>query len=247
MKRRLDGLQEEIIPLTSQLRSELEKNGITGDNLIDRLTLLPVEIKREYQESVNKQVGEYGDNCKSVRHVFHLLINPLTTILDYKLLEYLISRFGSAQLKQQMAKYVEKVNNFKREVTVTELKDHWKGVEDKSVNFTELRVRFGEDPTKCNLESLDNHRQRFCSHYKLSEFVMILLCFEPGSIIAVWQIPSVLIHVITESVFQTDDPFFDEEKILSISVAGKEIFPVCSDEATCLLLKVIHSIYCMCT
>ena len=238
VKQRLDSLEEEITTLSSNLCHEVEKNGVTIEHLLNKLTMLPVALRREFQDSLTREIATFGDTCKTIRHAFHLLINPLTTFLDYKLLEHLISKFGSSQLKQDMADYVDDVTNFKRETTVAELMDHWDGIEDESLKFTELQVRFGEDPTKCTLERLDRFRKKFCSRYKLSELVMILIHLKPGSFIAFWRIPTVLVADITESVIQRDDPFFDEEKILSISVAEKKIFPVTSDEATGLAIKV---------
>ena len=240
MKQRLDSLEEEITTLTSQLCHEVEKNGVTIKHLLNKLTMLPVALRREFQDSLRRDIATFGDTCKTISHVFHLLINPLTTFLDYKLLEHLISKFGSSQLKQDMVDYVDDVNNFKRETIVAELMDHWDGIEDQSLKFTELQVRFGEDPTKCTLETLDRFRKKFCSRYKLSELVMILIHLKPGSFIAFWRIPTVLFGDITESVIKRDDPLFDEDKLLSISVAGKQIYPVSSDEATGLALTVIH-------
>ena len=241
MKQRLDSLEEEITTLTSQLCREVEKNGVTVEDLLNKLTMLPIALRREFQDSLTREIAMFGDTCTSISHAFRLIINPLTTFLDYKLLEHLISKFGSSQLKQDMSDYVDDVTNFKRETTVAELMDHWDGIEDESLKFTELQVRFGEDPTKCTLERLDRFRRKFCSRYKLSEFVMILIHLKPGSFIAFWRIPTVLVGDITESASQRDDPFFDEENILAISVAGKQIFPVCSHEATGVAVKVMHA------
>ena len=241
VKQRLDSLEEVITTITSQLCREMGENGVTVEDLLHKLTMLPVALRREFQTSITREIATFGDTYKSISHAFHLLINPLTTFLDYKLLEHLISKFGSSQLKQDMADYVDDVTDFKRETTVAELMDHWDGIEDESMKFTELQVRFGEDPTKCTLERLDRFRKKFCSRYKLSELVMVLIHLKPGSFIAFWRIPTVLVGDITESVIQRDDPFFDEEKILSISAAGKQIYPVSSDEAAGLAIKVIHS------
>ena len=228
-----------MIKLSRQLRCELEEK-ITADDLLDELTFLPIELKREYQKSVKEEILTCGDTCRSVTQLIQLIVNQVCTFLDYKLLEHLVSKFASSQLKHDMANYVVDLNKFKKETTVAELIDHWDGIEDPSVNFTELRIHFGEDPTKCNLERLDRFRKRYCSRHKLSELVMVLIHLKPGSFIAFWQIPTALISDITESVIQIDDLFFGEEKILSISVAGKQIFPVSSDEDTGLAIKVIQ-------
>ena len=231
-EQRLEFLEESITNLTSQLCLELEISGVMVEDLLNKQMIMPDRLRREFQDCLSRDITTFGDIYKSIRHAFNLLINPFTTFLDYKLIEYLISKFGSSQLKKKMVDYVNDVTNFKKETTVAELIDHWDGIEDQSMKFTELQVRLGEDPIKCSLERLDIFRKKFCSRYKLSELVMILIHLKPGP-------PTVHFGDITESVIQGDDPFFDEEKILSISVARKEIYPASSDEATDLTTKVI--------
>ena len=225
VEERIPLLEDKIQNLCDQLRSELDEKGVTADDVLDKMTFLPIKLRKEYQDRITKKIEEKSTCSESIRQLFRFLINPLTTFLDYHLLEYLISKFGSSQLKQDMADYVVNVNKFKRETTVAELMDHWDGIEDKTLNFKELEVRFGEDPTKCNLERLDKYRKRFCSRYQLSQFVMVLIFLKPGSYIAVWQIPSFLFGDALESAIQKDDPFMDEERILSVAIAGKQIYP----------------------
>ena len=217
-------LESRIRDLKIQLRLELEERGVTVDDVLDELTFLPMELKGEYEDCVTKKKKK-SKRYRSVRQLFQDLINPLTTFLDYKLIDYLISVFSGSQLKQDMADYVVDVSNFKKETAVAELIDHWNGVEDKSVNFKELQVRFGEDPTTCTLERLDKYRKRFCSRYKLSELVMILIFLKPGSYSAVWRIPSILFGADKESSIQTDHAFVAEERIISVIIAGKQIYP----------------------
>ena len=153
---------------------------------------------------------------RSVCHVFHHLINPFSTFLNYKLLEHLISKFGTKKLQQKMTCYVADASKFKHETTVAELIDHWDGIENQ-FNYIELKVHFGEDPMKCTLEKLDKYRKKFCSRYKLTELVMILIHLKPGSFIAVWRIPTLLGSELMGSTSLKHK--YDD--ILSLSLAGK--------------------------
>ena len=234
-------MESKIRDLKIQLRHELEYRKVTVDDVLDELTFLPMELKGEYEDCITKEMKK-SKRYRSVRQLFQVLINPLTTFLDYKLIHHLISVFGGSQLKQDMADYINKVSDFKKKRTVAELMDHWNGVEDKSVNFKELEVRFGEDPTKCTLERLDKHRKRFCGRYKLSELIMILIFLKPGSYSAVWQIPNVLFGVDKESAIQTDHAFVAEERIISVIIAGKQIYP-----GTCTCYTANITCHCLMT
>ena len=123
-----------------------------------------------------------------------------------------------------MAYYVDDVNKFKHETTVAELMNHWDGIEDQSLNYAELKVRFGEDPSECTLENLDKRRKRFCSQYRLSELVMILINLKPGSFIAVWRIPTLLIGEMMESAGQMDKTFCHKNKIWAVFIDEKRVY-----------------------
>ena len=193
------------------------------DELLDDLTLLPIGLRREYQESIKKELLQIG-TTESITQIFHLLVNPLSTFLDYKLVEYLISKYGSKQLKGDMADYVDDVNRFKHDTTVADLMECWDGIEDLSLNYTKLQVRFGEDPTECSLERLDQHRKKICSRYKLSELVMVLINLKPGSFIATWCIPTVQFGELVTSACEVERRFYDDENIVSVSVADFLIY-----------------------
>ena len=233
MKQRLDSLEGKISKLNKQLLQDLQNESITADDILDELTFLPVALRAEYQETIKKEMTNVMFHVessalpnRSIRYIFRLLINPLTTFLDYKLLQHLIFKFGTTKLQQDMTYYVDDVNKFKHETTVAELMEHWNGIEDQSLNYAELKVRFGEDPSECTLESLDERRRRFCSRYRLSELVMILIHLKPGSFIAVWQIPMQLVGELMECTGQMDDTFFDKETIQSVFIAGHQAYPM---------------------
>ena len=200
----------------------------TAEDLLDELTLLPIALKREYQQSIKKEMNEVESRpIISVRHVFHHLINPISTFLDYKLLEHLISRFGTPKLKQDMELYVADVRKFKQETTVAQLMDHWDSIENQSLNYTKLKMHLGEDPTKCTLEDLDKYRKKFCSIYKLSELVMILINLKHGSFVVVWRIPKVAMLTIDNesiSLKHTEDICIQDKYVGSLSLMEKQMY-----------------------
>ncbi len=210
---------------------------ITADELIDVLTSLPFDLKGEYQQSITKVMNTHG-SLDSISKVFHSIINAHVTFLDYGILEHLISNFGSAQLKRDMDAYVVDITNFKRETSLEELIDHWPGKEDATLDYAEIRARFGLDPIKSKLFELDSFRRNFCSRYHLSEFVMALISVRRGSFIAVWRIPTVLVDQVIESTSQMDNRFFDNENVLEMSVAGQQIHPLSSRAGTAIEVSI---------
>ena len=85
-------------------------------------------------------------------------LNPLFTFIDYELLQYLVSKFGSQGLKQEMTSYTGKVQLFKKVTTIDKLINHWPGLEAPPIDFKILRAKFADDPKSYTLEKLDSFR-----------------------------------------------------------------------------------------
>ena len=53
-----------------------------------------------------------------VNDVFIVHLNPLMSFIDYGLIEYVIKKFGSDVLKQDMRSYCSEIKMFMKETTI---------------------------------------------------------------------------------------------------------------------------------
>lgn len=125
------------------------------------------------------------------------------------------------------------------ETTVAQLMDCWPGLEDPPANFSRLRVKFDEDPTHYTLKKLNKFRKKFCSHVRLSQFILLLIRVESGSFFAMWCIPSVLVPELIQSITQISTGFYCYEHILSLSVDDKCIYHATAELNVSLPKQVI--------
>jgi hypothetical protein len=187
--------------------------------------MLPLKLRREYESRIQSMLPEL-EKKEAVRNLFNLL-NPLFTFIDYELLQYLISKFGSKGLKQEMMSYIEKVQLFKEITTIDELIKHWPGLEAPQIDYKMLRSKFDKDPKSYTLEELDSFRKRFYSKIRRSEFVTIsilMLVELANSFIAVWFIPTLAVQELTEAISQVDRTFFQTEQILELSLGERILY-----------------------
>ena len=216
--------------LHQRLISELKEREVSVDQVLDQLTFLPIQVKNEYESWIQKKLPTLEENTQ-VATLFRRL-NPLFTFIDYGLLDHLMSNFGSKELKEDMALYVESVTEFMRETTVGEIMDCLPGDALPHVDYSKLKVKFKDDPKTYTLERLNNFRRKFCSTIRLSEFIFGLISLEPsGSFFATWFIPTVVVSQLMKVVREIDEHIYELEHIVSISVDQKQLYPF-PDNAT---------------
>ena len=181
-------------------------------------------LRNEYEKSIQEKIPtlERADN---IRKLFcHL--NPLSSFIDYHLVEHLVEEFGSEQLQEDMSAYVKLVQVFYDETTVEQLMDHWPGRRDIPPHFEELRAVIGEDPGTFTLRRLDNLRKEFCSEVRLFETVLILKRFgRKNSFLVCWVVPSVFVPQLKSAIIRLRR-FFQRESIFSVTVGTHRLYSI---------------------
>ena len=108
------------------------------------LAILPIAFRKEYESSIQQTLSTVKDrddcNVSVVTDSIFLLFSPLFVFIDYDLLNHMISKLGSAELKSVMALYIEDVKLFMKETTVGDLINHWPGCEVSDLNYTKLKA-----------------------------------------------------------------------------------------------------------
>ena len=223
----IEALIEQFDCLHERLVNELSEGSTSVDQVLRVLTKLPVTFRKEYESTIQKVLPKL-EKRRVISQLFNRL-NLLFTFIDFKLLQHLISKFGSQDLKQEMISYAEKVQSFKKVTTISEVIECWPGLKVPRVDHKMLRAKFADDPKSYTLEKLDSFRNRFYNELRLSEFVAvsILVAVESAnSFIAMWFIPTVVVWELMEAfrLSLVDMTFFQSEQILELSLGERKLY-----------------------
>ena len=221
----IEALENEFNCLHDRLVNELSSGGTSVNQVLNELTKLPLKFRMEYENKIQDMLTKL-EKKKVVDNLFFCL-GPLFRFTDYELLQHLVSKFGSQELKLEMKSYAEKMQLFKKHITIGELINHWPGLKVPQIDHKLLRVTLADDPKSYTLEKLDFFRNRFFNELRCSEFitVSILMLVEPAnSFIAVWFIPTVAVQELTEAISQIDTTFFQTEQILELSLGESTLY-----------------------
>ncbi len=194
------------------------------------LTYLPLDIKSEHLQFIESNVDKIV-KTDDTELIFSYL-KLYWSFLNYSLLEHIIDKFGSVQLKDDMTKYVNDLVVFRATTTVAQFVEVWQKIcirRTRPPHFSELAVSITLNPSECTLEDLENVRKDFCRELLLSDFALVLVDVQPGSVFVVWYVPSSIVPQLSRalrdykgnlfcihciSALKLDDQFFDDLWVL---------------------------------
>ena len=222
---KIETLENMFDDLQTRIRNELStKPGITVQEVLSKLTGLPLLLRREYESSITKRIHGMRTETQ-INDLFIVHLNSLTSFIDYGLIEYVIKKFGSEGLKKDMRSYCSEMVVFMKETTIKQLIDHLPGQTEIPPKFSLIEAKIGRNASECTLEELNTLRKRFCSEVKLSEIVFHLVAVvESNSFIIRWLIPSALVSYVVKSAENISQIFYQEYKITSLTLDGMWLF-----------------------
>ena len=213
------------------LLSELRERSISVINIVDHLTVIPQSFNREIYNLIHNKMEEIEDE-KNLRRLFEFL-NTVWNFLDYHLLEYIIIKIGSDNLKESMRKYVSDFENFQQNTTLYHFAQCWQGREKRPQDSVEVVEKLNLDPMNSTLKELDGHRKDIQNKFfqPRSDYINILLYQQKtvGSFIVTWIMPSQLADELISAVLKPESHiFFKENCVLSFCVRNQLLY---EDEA----------------
>ena len=187
---------------------------------------MPLKYRNEYKKVIQTKLPIVSHQ-QSIKEIFCCLINPLVSFIDFGLIEYIIAKFGSDNLKKVMKTYSSDMKEFMKQTTVKQLieSDYFPGQPEVPDNFSLLQAKINKDASECTLEQINMIRRKYCCEVKLSEIVFHLVAIvESNSFIVRWLVPSPFIYYIMVSTRDIDRSFYQEHKIASLTVDAMWLF-----------------------
>ena len=219
----LEEFEKRFSDLHQKIRDELVAGRVDTSNVLSNLTLLPLKLKKEYDKPIQEILPVLNEQ-KNINELFYRL-NPLLSFIDYALLEHIINKFGSDQLKKAIAAYGTDIQVFMQQTTIQQLIDHLPGQPEIPQNFELMKAKICKDAKKCTIAEINQLRRKFCSEVRLSEIVFHLVTLEDSnSFIISFIVPSVLLPDVLESARKLDNSFFQNESISYLSVGNRWVY-----------------------
>ena len=201
---------------------ELDERQVGMRKFRTSLMLLPATIKLEHTAFLKENLPTFL-KAEGLEEIF-MHLNLYWNFIDYSLLDYIIDRFCSEELKREMSQYRAELAKFRRETTIRQMIHSWPGRVEPPPTFTEFTSTLDRDAGTFTLEELEELRMKICSEFSLSNFILMFRGVVEGSLIITWFVPSSIVAQLRLDLLAkavSKSPFFQENAITSVSIDGE--------------------------
>ena len=175
--------------------------------------------------------------------------SSLWNFMDYHLMEYIIEKFGSEDLKSDMTQYKRDLLTFENGTTIFQLIQIWDFAPKDDPTAT---VKIDKDPKCVTVSELDMLRKKFCGEFwpRLSKYASHVLhncklmighsCF-----ILTWSFHSGIRSQLEEKARKAQcHGFFVRNKVLSFSIGNEEVYNVIKNQSKFSPGILFHLLFC---
>ena len=220
--RQLEGRFLELTECTYEL---LVDRSIDVNRLRARLVSLDVSRKHEHQEFINNHLMNV-DQRMTFTDLWARLGN-YWDFLNFDLLDHIINKFGSEDLKHKMKSYKHDLQSFRKSTRLCDFIHCWpvRGQTPPETELREFIMKVGHQWDSCTLEDLESLKGVITRKFFLPEFTFRLKKLMEGSITITWLIPVPFVKTLQEAIQSNSSEFFMKQKIEAITIDGKECYP----------------------
>lgn len=221
----LESLQSTFEKLQQKTMERLEEEGVGIKQFKRAISSFAPNVQLKSFTSFKKVSGSVG-----VEDVFSIWNQDVMwSFLDFTLLERLVMKYGSTEMKNSMRQYSNWVEDFRQRTMVSKLMEMWKvpNLPEEYEKCKKIIVDLNIRADECTLARLEHLRRHSCNKLlkgiPLSEAALVLFQLTPGCIILTWIVWADVIQKMKESLLQciNDGEYFKENSIITMVIDGE--------------------------
>ena len=198
------------------------RNKIEVLHLRHSIIRLPGDLKNEHHIFIKKVKAELK-KAESIADIF-FTVDDYWDFLNYSLLEHIIDRHASDNVKKEMAEYVAQVSAFRRKTRLDKFSEIYKRKEKKvDEKFRTLVTEHDIHLSTTTLEKVEEIRHDICSELSLREFSLQLAAVAPGSLVITWLVPQSLVAYIQKPI-KLSSPAMRKHHVSQLTIDGVIIY-----------------------
>ena len=164
------------------------------------------------------------EKVDSIYLIEFILKKSLLSVADFEILNFIVQKFGSDNLKEKMQTYVEGITISAKQITVQKMMDLMPDRPEFSKNFVPIECRIMEEPSHYTLDRVLSLQEKFLSEIKFNKLTLLSVYFQnpriSGSFSVSWFVPTnQASHLM--SLNQVESDLFLREKIVSLSIGNR--------------------------
>ena len=194
-------LEEKFDALVFRAEKHLSDTKVDLMELRQAITLLPTLLV-EY-EKTKKFVQENEKKflkAENIEEVF-IIANYYWNFLNYSLLQRIIKRFGSNDMKKEMEKFVTEITFFRKNTLIKpfskvyKIRSDFKNDERKKI-VSKLEINF----STATIEDAEKYRKDFFGELSIPEFSIQLAEIQDGCMMLTWLVSKSLVAHVQKTI-----------------------------------------------
>ena len=217
-------MEENFASLLRKAGTELR--GVPVDEVVLYLTSL--KVSTQANEPLFDEYTLSLLNVPNVNQVFTILSRTgAISFFNFRLLHLVAKEFEKSNLKDQVEKYSEEVNQFMKETKFIDFYRIWSGqAAHGSVPYYQvLVVKLDIEWPGATLSIIADMESYLEGEFQLNAFILRFAQANPGCVSLVWLIPACAAQVIKKAM-KTKQPNFQKMNVQELIVNGEVLYSV---------------------
>ena len=191
---------------------------------LSRVTTLPVSDRAQHRSFIEKELKDIPPPV-----TFEKIWTRLSLywdFLNYGLLEHVINKLGSEDLKYQMQDYVDELSAFKGKTRLCDFINNWPCRDNRlqEKGLRKIVVKIDLEWTQCTLQDVESFKTALIQKFFLPEFDLILQNAEKGCVCVTWLTSLSTATLLKQNLPSNEMEFFKPHGIERVTIAGEECF-----------------------
>ena len=200
------------------------KGNLEPHIFLSLVTCLPVSARTQHRSFIKKNLTNIPPPV-TFENIWSIL-NLYWDFLNYGLLEHIINKCGSEDLKQQMQEYVHQLSAFKQTTRLCDFIESWPCRDDGPPEdlLKKVVVKMNHDWSQCTLQDVESFKKALVHKFFLPEFDILLQKAERGCVCVTWLISPSIATLLQQNLANIEAEFFKKHGIDAVTIDGQDVY-----------------------
>ena len=191
---------------------------------LSRVTCLPVSARPQHRSFIQKNLTNIPPPV-TFESIWSIL-NLYWDFLNYGLLEHVINKCGSEDLKQQMHAYVDELSMFKQTTRLCDFIESWPCRDDEPPEdrLKKVVVKMKHEWSQCTLHDVESFKRALVHKFFLPEFDILLQKAERGCVCVTWLTSPSIATLLQKNLANIETEFFKKHGIDAVTIDGQDVY-----------------------
>ena len=224
MAEQVECFENRFATLVNDACQDVMKRELKPSVFLSQVTTLRVSDRAQHRSFIEEKLTDIPPPLTFDKIWSRLTI--YSDFLNYGLLEHVINKLGSEELKYRMQDYVDELSAFKRNTRLCDFVDSWPCRDNRppEEDLRKVVIKMRQEWTQCTLQDVESFMTALVQKFFLPEFDIILQKAEKGCVCVTWLTSPSTATLLQQNLANIETEFFKKHGIEQVTIDGEECF-----------------------